>query len=126
LVQVAFTSPGVAGCFQAAMRAQAAHVPGTTVIDVDVTRYDVGLRPADLGVEFVGGVTIAMTVESDGKRVPMTIRVVSIRAGGGLVTMTVTGEGPRGSRQVLDALDLAGTVRAAAQKFRASFGLGPP
>ena len=126
LVQVAFTSPGVADCFQAAMRAQAAHVPGTTITDIDVTRYDVGLSAAELGLDFVGGVSIAMTVESDGKRVPMAIRVLSLRVGGGLVTMTVTGEGSRGTLQDLDALDLVATVRAAAQSFRASFGLGPP
>jgi hypothetical protein len=108
------------------MREQAAHVPNTTISEIEVTGYDVGLRPAELGVDFIGGASIAMTVESNGRSVPMAIRVISVRAGGGLVTMTVSGEGSRGSRPNLDAFDVVVTVRSAAKNLLASFGLAPP
>ena len=79
-----------------------------------------------LGIDFVGGVNVSMTVESNGKRAPMAVRVVMLRAGGGLGTVTVTDEGAAGHRPDLDGIDLVATVRAAAKNLLAIFGLTPP
>lgn len=127
LIPVLFAGPGLADCFAAAMRKQAAGVSNTTVRAIEVMPYDVGLRPGELGADFfVRGVSISMTVESNGTNVPMAIRVVMLRAGGGLATMTVGREGRAGSRPDLDGIDLVPTVRAAGRSFLASFGLTPP
>jgi hypothetical protein len=118
--QALLTSPGLSDCFEAAMRRQAAKAPSVKVAEIEVGRYEDGLEAAQLGVEFVGGVTIAMEVEGNGQSGPVTLRVVSVRAGGGLGTVTVI-ESPAGRRPAVGAMDLAATVRTAVQNLLGIF-----
>jgi hypothetical protein len=129
-IRAILAGPSIQACFAAAMQARAAREPGTTVRDVEATRFAVQPDAADLDLGFpavagyaadagfVDGVDITFTRTMKGKRAPITSRVITFGSGGLMETMTLIGA----SRAELDAIDLTETLQAAAKNFRAITG----
>lgn len=108
------TSVQVASCFKAAVQPRLGKV--------EVRSFDVGVSTDELRVTEVAGVDISTTFDRDGQQVPVVLRVVSVRAGGGLTTIILTSTAAGDPAQALAAIDLAPVVRAAAQDLLDIFG----
>jgi hypothetical protein len=113
----ALKSAAMPDCVEAALRRQSED-RGVELSEIEARKFDVGLRPADLGLNFVGGAEVSITENRGGTRTPVALRFVCLGAGGGFVCVTVSA----GDAQRLDTIDLAPTMRAAAKDLLATFG----
>ena len=105
-------------CVEAALRRQSQQ-RGDEISEIEATRLDVGLRPSDLRLNFVGGAEVSLTEQRAGATIPVVLRFVCLGAGGGLVCLTLSA----GDAQRLDTIDLAPVVRTAARNLLATFGV---
>ena len=117
-VIAALKSAAMGDCIGAALREQSKD-RGAVLAEVQTRTFDVGLRPADLRVGFVGGAEVSMAEKRGGVTTPVVLRFVCLGTGGGFVCLTVTAA----DAQRLDTIDLVPTVRAAAKNLLATFGL---
>lgn len=130
-IRAILAGPSVPACYTAALQRRATDEPAeTTVRDVRVSSFAVqpdaaalGLGypaaagyPADAG--FAEGVNITFTRRTKGSSTPAAMRVITFGAGGLMSTLTLIGSTPAD----LDAVDLTGTLQAAAKNFRGITG----
>jgi hypothetical protein len=117
-VIAALKSSAGGDCVEAALRKQSQD-RGAEITGIKTRGFDVGLRPAELRLGFVGGADVSMTESRNGVPTAVALRVVCLGFGGGFVCMTLTADNARR----FDDLDLAPTVRTAAKDFLATFGM---
>lgn len=114
-------SPGFQTCMSDALAREMGNSGDATVTptDVQVTAFNVGVDANAVGVDFITGATVRFSMDLGGMPASGMVRFVFIGSGRGLASVSLMAfEVPGLTQGVdLDSLDLAKTVRAAAENL---------